>query len=295
MLEPASLFLLFIAALLWAATAIVEKKAVGKAPPLLVAFWSRLIGAVPLLILLLFLQPQDTSVRADLVWPIVLAGVFSAGWALTFFHGLGQERIALLYPIQKIDGVIAAIVAMALFGEAFMPVKGAALMLAFIGVLLACFSLGRQRKRGQGQEFQLLFSRGAMYAWLGAIFSGMNFALMILVAKVMPPAWAMFLYVVVAMAIMLLYLLATKRFGFVSVEQAIWIAPVGALGIAGLFCYYLSLKSVPASIGAPFSTTGSVLLLLIFSKLFLREKLVMREAIGIALIIFAILLLSVFA
>ena len=273
----------FLAAALWASADLFSKRAVAKVEPVLAVFWAQLFGVLPF-VALFALSPSAFPVT--LFWPVALAGLLASLGYVYFFKGLNLERVSLVQPLINTDGLVAAAISMLFLSEAITSLKVAALLLAVSGVLLATFSLERMRRR------EVIFSRGSLYGLVSSFSFGLSLVITKLLLASISPLSAVVFYDAFIVVFLFVYLVAVRKFSLISFSQVAVLFPSGVLDTAAFGCFYLALLSLPSSIVSPLATTGAVVVLVVLSKFFLKERLSTQEKIGVALIVLAIALLS---
>lgn len=241
------------------------------------------------ILLALLLTPGGGSVLS------VSGGTLGMGAAAGFFYvsalvlmqtSVHRNGAGLTSAFARLGLVISLLVSVLFFGE-----RPAALQFAGVGLVLAALALiNADGKGGSRQGFWLLL--------LTLLCSGGADAMSKVFEELGNPAedtrFFFWLFVTALLLTVCLALWERKRTGKKLMLREF--AAGAAVGIPNYFSSYLllrALQSLPAFLVFPVFSTGTILLVLLAGLLLFRERLTKRQALGVGLILAALVLLNV--
>jgi uncharacterized membrane protein len=232
-----------------------------------------------------WLSPGDTA----LMFGIAAAAL--AGY-LAFYRALAIGPVAVVSPIAACDGAVAALVGVLLVGETLRSGHYFAIALLVLGVALAATNL-RELRQGLGTS-----RSGALLAVVTMVGFGVALAGVGFMAE---RYQSFFLPIVVLRACLLVQVLAATRLagGWRLPRGACWVvlaaAGVGLLDTGSLLALA---QGMVAEQGARISLLGPLygaypVVTVLLTQLFLKEKLVVNQWAGIALVVVGTALVSI--
>lgn len=241
------------------------------------------------ILLALLLTPGGGSVLS------VSGGTLGMGAAAGFFYvsalvlmqtSVHRNGAGLTSAFARLGLVISLLVSVLFFGE-----RPAALQFTGVGLVLAALALiNADGKGGSRQGFWLLL--------LTLLCSGGADAMSKVFEELGNPAedtrFFFWLFVTALLLTVCLALWERKRTGKKLMLREF--AAGAAVGIPNYFSSYLllrALQSLPAFLVFPVFSTGTILLVLLAGLLLFRERLTKRQALGVGLILAALVLLNV--
>lgn len=220
---------------------------------------------------------------------LVLSGLTTGASWICYFKALQLGDVNKVVPIDKSSLLLTMLLAFLFLGEGLSAGKVLCMALIGTGTFLMI-----EKKQAAAEKTR---KRGWMfYAFLSAIFA----ALTTILGKIgieridSNLGTAIRTAVVLVMAWMLVFAFGKQK-GIRQIDGKSWVF-LGLSGAAtGLswLCYYHALQTGDASIVAPIDKL-SILFTVAFSRLVLGEKLTLKSALGLALIVGGTLLLLVF-
>ena len=221
---------------------------------------------------------------------IILSGLATGLSWLCYFKALSMADVNKVVPIDKSSTVLSVVLAIIIFQE----VNN--LIIRLVGVVL--FSAGvflmiekKQTDTAQNQKGWLIF------AVLSAVFA----ALTSILAKIgidnveSNLATAIRTCVVLAMAWVLVFVKGKQReLKNIDKKELIFIFLSGLATGASWLCYFWAIKHGVVSVVVPIDKM-SILITIIFSTIFLKEKLHKKSIVGLLLMTAGTLVMSIFA
>lgn len=217
-----------------------------------------------------------------LLWLILSGCATGASW-LFFFKALKFGDVNKVSPIDKSSTVIAMLMSFVFLGEELSLYKIAAMVLIAIGTLM----MSIKKDRGKSKA-----GRWFLYAWLGAIFAAMTSILgKIGINNVNSNlGTAIRTIVVLIMAWIVVFAKGKKNtFSGLGGKNTVFIILSGVATGASWMCYYYALKIGDASVVVPIDKL-SILPVVLFSRVFLKEKLSPAAAAGLVIVVAGTLL-----
>ena len=214
-----------------------------------------------------------------------LSGLATGASWLCYFRALKLGNVNHVAPIDKLSTVLTILLAFLLLGEPFGAAQGAGMVLIGVGTLLM---VEKKAVTRQSEGPWLLYALGsAVFASLQAILA--KFGITGVESNL---GTALRTIVVLAMA--WLMVLVTGRAGEVGrVDRR----ELGFICLSGLatggswLCYYKALQEGPASIVVPIDKL-SILLVVLFARIVLGERLSRKAGAGLALLTAGTLVLA---
>lgn len=233
---------------------------------------------------------------------LILSGIATGASWLCYFKALQMGDVNKVAPIDKSSTVLTMLLAFLFLGEKLTVLKGISVLLIFTGTMLM---IARSKKAGEQPENEEkkthapddkgVHSRWLLYAALSAVFASLTSIL----AKVgidgveSNLGTAIRTCVVLVMAWIVVFATGKQNeIRSVTLRDGLFICLSGVATGASWLCYYKALQTGPASVVVPIDKL-SIVITVIFSYLFLHEKLSWKALGGLLLIVAGTLLLLV--
>ena len=277
-----------LAAACWGVADFLAKKAVDRVGSLRTLFWVQSIGLLALLPALAFV-PLGIPSNGSAFGLALLIGVVNVTTYLIFYRGFEKGKLSVISPIAGSAGAVTVVLGLALLGERLLPVQGAGVLLALIGVPLV--SIDMKEIRGKALASLAAGVPEAVFSMLG--WGAMWF----LVAFV--EGWAGWLFVILAMrAVTVTCAGAYSGMGKEGVAlgkkgKGLWgvIAAAGILDAVGFASLGFAMTTEFASIVTPIASAYPAVTV-ILALVLLRERLLATQLLGIVLVLVGVAALS---
>ena len=208
---------------------------------------------------------------------LILSGCATGASSLCYFNALKMADVNEVAPIDKSSVVLTMLMSFIFLGEQLTPLKIAAMVLIGAGTLMMSIRKGNGKKKA---------GRWMIFAWLSAIFA----ALTSILAKIGVEnvnsnlATAIRTAVVLVMAWVVVAAKGKKNvFSGLGGKAFVFIALSAVATAASWLCFYYALKNGDASVVVPIDKL-SILAVVLFSRIFLKEKLTAMSAAGLVLL-----------
>lgn len=208
---------------------------------------------------------------------------------LSFYKGLEEGMISVVSPIGSTFALVTTILSIVFYGEQLNSHQVLAIVVVFIGIFLVSTNI----KELLGVK-KLSFLKGVRDALIAMLGWGISLFLIVPASKAL--GWFLPVYI---FKFFVLFLIITvflfkkqifkikKQFNIVLLLLA-----VGIFDISAFFGYSLGVSSEYASIVAPISGAFAMITVLL-ARLFLKEKLVPNQIIGILAIVLGIIIINI--
>lgn len=208
---------------------------------------------------------------------LILSGCATGASWLCYFKALKMADVNEVAPIDKSSVVLTMLMSFIFLGEQLTPLKIAAMVLIGAGTLMMSIRKGNGKKKA---------GRWMIFAWLSAIFA----ALTSILAKIGVEnvnsnlATAIRTAVVLVMAWVVVAAKGKKNvFSGLGGKAFVFIVLSAVATAASWLCFYYALKNGDASVVVPIDKL-SILAVVLFSRIFLKEKLTAMSAAGLVLL-----------
>lgn len=216
---------------------------------------------------------------------LVLSGLATGASWLFYFRALQLGNVNKVAPIDKSSTVLTMVLAFLILGEELSPLKIVCMALIGVGTLLM---IRRQEGGGDngGRGWMACALLSAVFASLTAILGKIgiqgvesNLGTAIRTCVVLVMAW-------------LLVFVKDKQneIGRINVRNGLFLVLSGLATGGSWLCYYRALQDGQASVVVPIDKL-SILVTILFSRLFLGERLGRRAFLGLGLLVAGTLLL----
>lgn len=214
---------------------------------------------------------------------LVLSGLSTGASWLCYFRALQLGDVNKITPVDKLSTVLTMVLGATLLHERFGVASAAAVALIGIGTLLMVV---------RGDDGKPAPDGGASRSWLPyAVGSAVFAALTAILGKVgiegveSNLGTAVRTVVVLVMAWLMVGVTGTlPQVRRVPPRELAFICLSGVATGAAWLCYYRALQEGPASVVAPVDKL-SIVVTVVFSRVFLAERLSRRAAVGLALVV----------
>lgn len=217
---------------------------------------------------------------------LILSGCATGASWLCYFKALKMADVNEVAPIDKSSVVLTMLMSFIFLGEQLTPLKIAAMVLIGAGTLMMSIRKGNGKKKA---------GRWVIFAWLSAIFA----ALTSILAKIGVEnvnsnlATAIRTAVVLVMAWVVVAAKGKKNvFSGLGGKAFVFIALSAVATAASWLCFYYALKNGDASVVVPIDKL-SILAVVLFSRIFLKEKLTAMSGAGLVLLTAGTVLTSI--
>jgi uncharacterized membrane protein len=258
------------------------KTIVSKASAYRTVLFSQAVGTIPFLALTI---AYDRVVPdQSLLVLCILSGSLSSLYLLSFYKALSLGKASIVVPISSCLVVVAVLLSVSILGETLNSVQGLLVAMVFSGILL--IALQKSTVRSSASDASILLSLVVVFG------AGSN----TIVQKWIAQSGHLLVGFLFTRFAMLSVLAAFSP--MFSGERALRtsagyprIVFLGFLDVFAFFAWFLSLREGSVSILAPISNSSSVVTA-ILAYVFLKERVQLHQAIGIATVILGIALLS---
>lgn len=278
----------FLSAIFAGITSILAKMGVKNVP-------SNLLTALRCVVVLVFswavaFLSTDVSAVANISQVtlifLVLSGLATGASWLCYFHALKYGNVNVVVPIDKSSVVITMLIGMVFLSEGVTKLKIVCMVLISLGTYL--MTEKKEPTEAKGKSYILSAFLGAFFASLTSILgkigiSGVNSNL----------GTAIRCVVVVIMAWIIVFMRGEeKEIKNIDKKSLLFIVLSGFATGASWLCYFYALSGAPASVVAPIDKL-SIFITVVFSSLFLKERLSKKGAAGLILILAGTMLLLI--
>ncbi|MDQ0088822.1 transporter family protein [Paenibacillus anaericanus] len=221
-----------------------------------------------------------TAVSTKTLFFLVLSGMATGGSWLCYFKALQLGDVNKVTPIDKSSTVLTMILAFIILGEALTVIKVLGMVAIGVGTYLMITKKEVVKKEVKAKGWMF-------YAVLSAVFASLTSILGKIGIEGVESNLGTAIRTIVVLLMAWIVVFATKKQGEVKhIDKKSWLF-ICLSGIAtGLswLCYYKALQDGEASIVVPIDKL-SILVTIIFSYLFLKEKLTKKSFIGLIVIV----------
>jgi drug/metabolite transporter (DMT)-like permease len=201
---------------------------------------------------------------------------------LFFLKSFDYSKVGLIVPLSSIN-IFNILTAVLILHESFKTQYSIAILLSIIGIVFS--------QIGTTSKIHISWNRGATYSILASFFWGTSYALFKLATKWIGAIPLSFLLESTVLLMSLLWITGSKLSFLkndVSKEHVFHYLILGVLLTAGTLFYNLSIITLPVIL-LNFLGYFSIILSILFARLFYNEKLKTHQIIGISLILVSII------
>lgn len=226
-------------------------------------------------------QNTITEISGKTFLFLVLSGLATGASWLCYFKALQIGDVNKVTPIDKSSTILTMLLAFLFLGEEITLLKAGAVVLIGSGTFLMI------QKKKTSDPVAIKSNSWIIYASLAAIFASLTSILgKVGIEGVESNLGTAIRTVVVLIMAWILVFVTKKQHTIKSIDRRSWIY-LGLSGIAtggSWICYYRALKDGLASVVVPIDKL-SILITIIFSYVFLKEKLSRKALVGLILIV----------
>ena len=234
-------------------------------------------------------QNQLASLDAHTLIFLILSGLATGASWLCYFRALQLGDVNKVTPIDKSSTVLTMILALIFLGEPLSWLKILAIVLIGTGTSLMI------QKKASVEEQTSSNKKWFIYALLSAVFASLTSILGKVGIQGIESNLGTAIRTCVVLVMAWLIVFATGRQKTIrQIEPKSWVF-LGLSGIttgASWMCYYRALQEGPASVVVPIDKL-SILVTIVFSYFFLKEKLSLKALLGLILIVAGTLVLLI--
>lgn len=220
---------------------------------------------------------------------LVLSGLATGGSWLCYFRALQLGNAGSVAAVDKTSTVLTVILAFIIFDEKVTPVRIVAIVLMLAGALLVAYDGGKS-KAGDDKPHK---RQWLLYAALSAVFAALTSVLAKLGIRDIDSNLATAIRTVVVL-LMSGIMIPVKSRGKTLVvpkgKQALLLILSGVATGGSWLCYFNALQTGQASVVVPVDKL-SIVLIAVFSRLFLKEKLSAYSVAGLSAVTVGTLLM----
>jgi len=272
----------------WGASDFFAAKTSRKIGSFRALFWMSLITAISLLIFYLFLS-HSNKVSSSFFLFLSLVGLLQDIGALCFYKSLAIGKVSLVSPIAGSWAVWTVILSIIILKEkpTFIQLVG------IFFIIMGVFFISTKIKELLKEMKFVFFDTGVKLAFLSSLMWGSSYVIYKpIIDKI---GWLLsltILYCFIVFWLFLYSLLAKKKISFKPNKLTIsLIFLISLTNIIVWFAYSFGLEKNLASIISPIASTFP-LVTVFLARIFLKEKLVWNQILGIAEVILGLVFLS---
>lgn len=222
---------------------------------------------------------------------LILSGLATGGSWLCYFRALQLGNAGPVAAVDKTSTVLTVILAFIIFDEEVKPVRILAIALMLAGALLVAY--GGKAKTTDGRK--PIKRQWILYAVLSAVFAALTSILAKLGIKDIDSNLATAIRTVVVLlmsGIMIPIKNRGKKLALPKGKQALTLVLSGVATGGSWLCYFNALQTGQASVVVPVDKL-SIVLIAVFSRMFLKEKLSAYSVSGLAAVTVGTLLMLI--
>jgi drug/metabolite transporter (DMT)-like permease len=271
----------FVAAGMWAASALCISRSTRMVPPISVLGWVLLIGAVISAPFALS-EGVPAGFGGEHVGLIVLTAIGNTTGLLCAYSALRLGKIGVVAPITSAQGAAAAVIAV-LAGERVAAGAGLALGFIVLGVVLSSMARSNEQATARREGVAVTF------AVVAALFFGLGLFAMGRLSEDLPVSWIIFPSRTIGVLALSVPLLLTGRLRMTR-QAAPLVVASSLLEVGGLVAYTLGARhgiAVAAILGSQFAAFATLAAFVLF-----RERLARVQLVGVAVIALGVAVLT---
>jgi len=274
----------------WGTSDFLAAKSSRRIGYLLTYFWTQLVAFLIALIYFWIKLPtlNINNIPQYLIFLLPAGFLFLVG-TLAFYKGLTEGQVSLVSPIGASWAMITVVLSVVFFKEVLQTNQIVAIILIISGIILVSVNLKELLKI---KRLTLLggIKEGliAMLAW------GISLFLMVPVSKALSWFLPVFALKLFGLLFLVIYTMFSKKSLKIDLQIPLLILLflIGFLDIIAFFAYSFGVEREYASIVAPVAASFP-LVTIILARIFLKEKIVFNQALGIAGVIAGLILISI--
>ena len=265
------------AAALWATTDFLNQRISRNAGALSATFWVLTAGCIPAIPLALVVDGVPRGVpTSDFGWAIGAGALDTLGIGLMMF-GLRRGALSIIVPIVALEGAFASAGSIALLGEPIGLAGAIGLPLAAAGSVLASLESGNRRAAGV----------------VPAVGSAVSFAVVLLMLAQVSVLGSLTTIAIARVVAMLLVapVAVVQRIRPMPARTFVLAVAAGLTDVIGFAAYAKAARIGPLSLAA-IAATQFATIAVVIGIVFLRERPLRRQLVGVAVTLAAVSLLA---
>lgn len=274
----------------WGTSDFFVTKSTRKIGAILTFFWTQLISFIIALIFFIFKFKDLYTVEIARVIPqiIIAAFLFVIG-SIYFFTGLEKGFASLVCPLMASWAMISVILGIAIFHDILKLNQIISIILIIIGIALISTDIKELLKK------KAAFSAGAKEGIISMLCYG--FAVFFLTSAIKTSNWFLpgFLSRLFMIIFIVLFAIVIKKQSLkIEFQRIIWLPliTIGIFDIIAFFAFSFGVSIEYSSIVAPIAAS-SPLVTIILAQIFLKEKLLLNQIVGIIMTLSGLVLISI--
>lgn len=242
------------------------------------------LGPIFVYAILFFNIPE---ISASLILITIATAFLGLVGYLSFYKGLQKGNISVVSPITSSWAVITTLLAIVIFGETLSSLQVVGVLGIFIGIFLTSTNL---------KEFKKSIRQGTSNGVLEAIIAMVSWGLTFLLVKPIADAAGPVMAVLFLRAIMLVFLfswvrISRTKIGIPTKLIFLFLIGSGLLDVFGFVTYSIGITTEFLSIVSPIVAIFPAVTIML-AYVFLKERLVNNQKIGIVTILTGLVLIS---
>ncbi|MGD0644178.1 MAG: DMT family transporter [Candidatus Bathyarchaeia archaeon] len=270
----------------WGLADFFAKKAIDKTGYRASLVINQSVSIVPIFIfaILFFRVPSFT---ADLVFTILVTGVFGIIGYVFLYRGFQKGNLSVVSPISACWAIITTLLAVFLFKEQLSLIQIIGVIVVFVGVFLASTNLAELKK-----SIKYWRHNGVMDGLICMIAWGITYALIKPIVAAAGPIMALLLFRAVAISTLFSWAGLTKtKISLPAKMIFLFLIIAGLLDFSGFLTFNFSITTQFVSIVGPIAATYPAVTV-VLAYIFLNERVANNQKIGIAAILAGLALIS---
>lgn len=272
----------------WGVADFLAARSVRNIGNFLTLFWMQSIGFIGALMYFIFnFSSFDFQEIPRFIPTIAFFAILQTAGYLFFYKGFERGQISLVSPLAASWAMVTVLLSVIFFKEVLTLQH----IIAIVFILFGIFGISVDPKT----IFTLMYTpflKGTKEGLLAMILWGISFFVIVPVSQEVGWFLPIFLYRLFAIIFLWIYIFITPLTFKVSFQPSLLsrLIPIGILDITAFFAYSLGVRSINASLVAPVAASFPLVTILL-ARIFLKEKILFNQAVGIAAVIAGVILI----
>ncbi len=243
--------------------------------------------------LMVFIEGSQNSISeisSKTVLFLILSGIATGASWLCYFKALQLGDVNKVTPVDKSSTILTMVLAIPLLGEYLTVIKSISILLIGVGTYQMIYTkkVSETKSTAVGNKWFLYAVGSAVFASLTSILGKVG------IQGVESNLGTSIRTIVVLLMAWVIVFITRKQSTIKNIDTKSWVyLLLSGLATGGSWlCYYRALQDGPASIVVPIDKL-SILITVIFSYLFLKEKISKKSALGLILFVAGTLVILV--
>lgn len=276
--------------LCWGLADFLTKKSIDKIGNLKTLLWSQLIGAIPIIIYLFF-NFQIPQLNLQILFPVLLFGVFVVLVYLLLFQGFNKGKVSVISPIYSCYAAVSILVSWIIFHEAILQLTWIGLGIIFFGIILAAFNYQDFKE----VDFEIKnLGKGVPETLLAMLIFG--FWLPLWDKFLENKNWIFYVLLVRIVIVLTTFIIYSIKKPNKKIEDKkiwTWLILIGLFdSIASIFLAW-GLSSTKLTSIVTILVAAAPIPTIILARIFLKEKLSLTQKIGVILVLIGLIIISI--